>query len=221
MEKRLEATIIPDFIKEKNPGWWIIGNWVIKQKLSKYKENRRINKETNIKKGGNVKEKDESRGGKGKQEEKHKHCRLSLLCEAASPPAVFVSLSLPLSLHSRFKLKTGSLKGRNFKCAGLQAHPATKHNIAQRRRDGESLAESEWAKVAAVWRDIVCFWFLLSMLEATQEAETMSSWVTTDLWLLQAALHHPALPVKLSYLTPSYLLKVSTTPCGWRLQNIF
>lgn len=88
-------------------------------------------------KEGYVNEDYKCRVRKRRQEEEHKDCRPLLLCEDALPAAVFVSLSFLLSLHLCFNMKAGSLKGRIFKCVGLQAHPATKHIMAQTQKDGE------------------------------------------------------------------------------------
>lgn len=100
--------------------------------------------------------------------------RSSVLCEAALPPAVFVSLSLLLSLCSCFKLNAGSLKGRFFKCVGLQAHI-----VAQTQKERAELGVNA---VAVASRDTLSMFLapFLSMLEAAVEADTPPSWVLID-----------------------------------------
>lgn len=97
-----------------------------------------------------------------RQEEKQEDCRLSLLCEAALPQAISVSLSLFFSLHSslhqRFKQKARSLKGRIFNQMrwppGAPCHQA--HHGTEMERGENELRQQQCEETSTVCLQLLC-----------------------------------------------------------------
>lgn len=111
-----------------------------------------------------------------RQEENTKTSRSFLLCEAALPPAVFVSPSLLLPLCSCFKLKAGSLKGRFFFNVWASRH-TWRHRRKKERAElgGNALQWQQHQETLGMF--LVSF---LSVLEATVEADTPPSCLLID-----------------------------------------